>query len=216
MSTILLPLPSVYTLRPFVRPSVHSFKLTCRYQMMLVFGVLWQPLGETVNIWLLPLDQCGRVYSSSSCETLGRLVGSSFVFDLELRTFGWFARWSVLVLPKGSRSVCVYVCVCHALELLLSFGSLYCFYVNFLLSGNGRNTSLEVAFVRRMFAPRGLFFCVVLKWIKTSEWMNEYPPIAAQEKFTVIFYVKNKRKCVQIQKQEQQQRETSNKIKKQN
>lgn len=49
--------------------------------------------------------------------------------------------------------------------------------------------------------------------------MNEYPPIAAQEKFTVIFYVKNKRKCVQIQKKEQkqqQQRETSNKIKKQN
>lgn len=46
--------------------------------------------------------------------------------------------------------------------------------------------------------------------------MNEYPSIAAQEKFTVIFYVKNKRKCVQIQKQEQQQRETSNKIKKQN
>lgn len=114
MSTILLPLPSEYTLRPFVRPSVHSFKLTCRYQMMLVFGVLWQPLGKTVNIWLLPLDQCGRVYSSSFsscrlCETLGRLVGSSFAFDLELRTFGWFARWSVL--PKGSRSVCVYVCV---------------------------------------------------------------------------------------------------------
>lgn len=48
--------------------------------------------------------------------------------------------------------------------------------------------------------------------------MNEYPPIAAQEKFTVIFYVKNKRKCVQMQKQEHQrkERETSNKIKKQN
>lgn len=171
MSTILLPLPSEYTLRPFVRPSVHSFKLTCRYQMMLVFGVLWQPLGTTVNIWLLPLDQCGRVYSSSfsSCETLGRLVGSSFAFDLELRTFGWFARWSVLVLPKGSRSVCV----CLALELLLSFGSLYCFYVNFLLSGNGRNTSLEEAFVRRMFAPRS--FCFVF-WSKVNqnEWMIEW------------------------------------------
>lgn len=208
MSTILLPLPSEYTLRPFVRPSVHSFKLTCRYQMMLVFGVLWQPLGKTVNIWLLPLDQCGRVYSSSfsSCETLFRLVGSSFAFDLELRTFGVTKRISECVRVSVCVSLWSYCCRLVACTV-------------FMLTSYFLVMEETPAWKWHLFGECLLLVLFVLffgpKWIKTSEWMNEYPFIAAQEKFTAIFYVKNKRKCVQIQKQEQQ-RETSNKIKKQN